>query len=49
MKSGDNCSRGFREDVLRFHYLVQRCGRMRTDDGRQVFTIAHPEPLAQVS
>ena len=33
--------RGFRKEV------VQRCGR--TDDGRRVITIAHPEPLAQVS
>ena len=33
--------RGFTEEV------VQRCERM--DDGRRMITIAHPEPLAQVS
>ena len=33
--------RGFRGEV------VQRCER--TDNGRRVITIAHPEPLAQVS
>ena len=36
----ENWPRGFRE-------VVQRCGQM--DDGRQVISIAHPEPLAQVS
>ena len=37
--------RGFRGEV------VQRCDRTdgQTDDGRRVITIAHPEPLTQVS
>ena len=41
MKFEENLPRGFREEV------VQRCGR--TDDGRRVITIAHPEPAAEVS
>ena len=42
MKFEENWPRGFIREV------VQMCGR-RTDDGRQVVTIAHPEPLAEVS
>ena len=38
----ENWPRGFRGEV------VQRCGRT-DDDGRQVITIAHPEPSAQMS
>ena len=41
VKLDENRSRGFREEV------GQRCGRTnegRTDNGRQVITIAHPEP-----
>ena len=42
MKFEENWPRGFRGEV------VQR-GYGRTDNGRQVITIAHPEPFAQVS
>ena len=43
MKFEENSPKGFRGEV------VQRCGRKtdaqsKTDDGRQVITIAHPEP-----
>ena len=41
MKFEENWPRGFRGEV------VQMCGQM--DGGRRVITIAHPEPLAQVS
>ena len=40
MKLEENWRRSFRGEV------VQRC--LRTDDGRQVITIAYPEPSAQV-
>ena len=47
MKFEEIWLRGFRGEV------VQRCERMdrdgQTDDGWGVITIAHPEPLAQVS
>ena len=46
MKFEENWPRGFKGEV------VQRCLRTsdgRTDDELQVITIAHPEPLAQVS
>ena len=43
MKFEENWSRGFRGEV------VQRCGQQMMDDGRQVITIAHPGPSAQVS
>ena len=39
MKFEENWTWGFRGEV------VQICGRM-DDDGQQVITIAHPEPLA---
>ena len=41
MKFEENWPEVFREEV------IQRCGQMK--NGRQVITIAHPEPLAQVS
>ena len=41
MKFEENWPRGFRGEV------VQLCGRMM-DNGQQVITIAHPEPLSQV-
>ena len=41
MKFEENWPNGFRAEV------VQKYGR--TDDRRQVITIAHTEPLAQVS
>ena len=46
MKFEENWPRGYREEV------VQRCGwtddgsQMTSDDGRQVITIAHPEPCS---
>ena len=45
MKFEENWHKGFREEV------VQRCllTVKLTDDRGQVITIAHPEPLAQVS
>ena len=49
MKFEEIWPRGFRGKV------VQRCERAdgrtdgRTDDGREVITIAHPEPSAHVS
>ena len=42
VKFEENLPRDFRREV------VQKCGRT-TDDGRQVITITHPEPAAQVS
>ena len=47
MKFEQNWLRGFRGEV------VQKCGqtdgRTTTDDGHQVITIAHSEPLTQGS
>ena len=40
MKFEENWPRDYRE-------VVQRCGRT-DDDGRQVITIAHPEPCSGV-
>ena len=47
MKFEKNWLRGFRGDVVQRYLRTD--GRPTADDGQQVITIAHPEPLAQVT
>ena len=48
MKFEEIWPRGFREVVQRCERMNRRMDR-RTDDRQGVITIAHPEPLTQVS
>ena len=45
MKFEEILPRGFRGEVVQMHERTE--GQM--DEGRRVITIAHPEPLAQMS